>query len=136
MNLWIIGKNFMKLLTRKREFCNESNMEYFIDSDYSHKKRIRKDFEIKNLCEYHNFYLKSETLLPGDILGNFTEICLEIYELDPAKFLSFPGLTWQAAFKKYQIKLGLLTDIYMLLMLEERENVILSIDMQKLITNI
>ena len=103
-------------------------MENFTDSDYNHKKRIRKDFEIKNLCEYHNFYLKSDTLLLGDIFGNFTKICWEIYELDPAKFLSFPGLTWQAAFKKYQIKLELLTDIYMLLMIEERENVILSID--------
>ena len=38
-------------------------------------------------------------------------MCLEIYELDPAKFLSAPGLAWQAALKKTKVKLDLLTDI-------------------------
>ena len=38
------------------------------------------------------------------------EICLKIYELDPAKFLSDPGLAWQAAFKKIKRKLDLSTD--------------------------
>ena len=38
-------------------------------------------------------------------------MCLEIYELDPAKFLSAPGLAWQAALKKTKVKLHLLTDI-------------------------
>ena len=40
----------------------------------------------------------------------------EIYELDPAKFLSAPELAWQAALKKAKLKLDLLTDIDMLLM--------------------
>ena len=43
-------------------------------------------------------------------------MCLEIYELDPAKFLLAPGLAWQAALKKTKVKLNLLTDIDMLLM--------------------
>ena len=47
------------------------------------------------------------------------EICLEIYELDLAKFLSAPGLAWQAALKKTKVKLDLLTDIDMLLMIEK-----------------
>ena len=46
-------------------------------------------------------------------------MCLEIYELDPAKFLSAPGLAWQAALKKAKVKLELLTDIDMLLMVEK-----------------
>ena len=44
---------------------------------------------------------------------------LEIYELDPVKFLSFPELSWQAVLKKTKVKLDLLTDIYMLLMVEK-----------------
>ena len=44
------------------------------------------------------------------------EICLKIYELDPAKFHSAPGLAWQAALKKTKVKLDLSTDIGMLLM--------------------
>ena len=44
---------------------------------------------------------------------------LEIYELDPIKFLSAPGLAWQAALKKTKVKLDLLNDIDMLLMVEK-----------------
>ena len=43
---------------------------------------------------------------------------MEIYELDPAHFLSAPGLRWQAGLKKTRVKLELLTDIDMLLIIE------------------
>ena len=46
-------------------------------------------------------------------------MCLEVYELDPAHFLSTLGLAWQAIFKKTEVKLDLLTDIDMLLMVEK-----------------
>ena len=46
-------------------------------------------------------------------------MCLKIYEVDPEKFLSAPGLAWQASLKKTKIKLDLLTDIEMLLMVEK-----------------
>ena len=46
-------------------------------------------------------------------------MCLKIYKLDRAKFLSAPGLVWQGAFKKTKTKLDLLTDIDMLLMVEK-----------------
>ena len=46
-------------------------------------------------------------------------MCLEIYELDPIKFVSAPGLAWLAALKKTQVELDLLTDVDMLLMVEK-----------------
>ena len=42
-----------------------------------------------------------------------------MYQLDPAKSLSAPGLAWKAALKKTEVKLELLTDIDMLLMVEK-----------------
>ena len=57
-------------------------------------------------------------LLP-DVLENFRNICIKIYELDPAKFLSTPGLVWQDALKKTDVKLELLIDIDVLLMDEK-----------------
>ena len=59
-----------------------------------------KDFEIKNLGEYHDLYLKSDTLLLTDVFGDFRKIYLGIYDLDPAKCFSAPGLAWKAALKK------------------------------------
>ena len=65
------------------------------------------------------------------------KVCLEIYELDPARFLTAPELAWQAVLKKTKLKLYLLTDIDMLLMVEKGirgEYVTLFIDMQELIS--
>ena len=98
-----------------------------------HAKRVCKDFEIKHLCEYHFLYLKSDTLLLADVFKNFRKMCLKIYHLDLVKFLSAPGLAWQAVFKKTEVNLVLLTDFDMLLMVEKE---IRGGICQKLITNI
>ena len=63
--------------------------------------------------------LKSDTLLFADVFENFKKMCLEIYHLDSVKFLWDPGLTWEAALKKTEVKLELLTDIDMALMVEK-----------------
>ena len=44
---------------------------------------------------------------------------LETCELDPAHFLSAPGLTWQVCLKETKVKLELITDLDMLLMVQE-----------------
>ena len=68
---------------------------------------------------YHDLYLRSDVLLLAHVCENFRDMCLKIYELDPAKFFSAPGLAWQAALKKTGVELELLTDIDMLLMVEK-----------------
>ena len=60
-----------------------------------------------------------DTLLLVDAFKNFRNKCIGIYELDPAHFLSEPGLSWQACLKKTEVELELLTDIDMLLMVEK-----------------
>ena len=55
----------------------------------------------------------------ADDIENFRNTCLEIYELDPAKFFSAPGLARQAALKNSKPKLDLLTDIHMLSLVEQ-----------------
>ena len=55
----------------------------------------------------------------ADVFENFWNMCLKKYEIDPAKFLSAPGLAWKAALKNTKVKLDLLTGINTLLMVEE-----------------
>ena len=55
----------------------------------------------------------------ADIFEKFWNMCLEVYELDPAHFLSVPELVWQAALKKTKVNLDLLTDINMSLLVEK-----------------
>ena len=64
-------------------------------------------------------YMCKVTLLLADVFQNFRDMCIKEYELDPAHFLSLPGLAWQACSKKTNIELELLTDYDMLLMAEE-----------------
>ena len=67
-------------------------MENITDTDYAQSKRVCKDLERKNLGEYYDLHVKSDTLLLADVFENFRNMCLKIYEHDPAKFLSVPGL--------------------------------------------
>ena len=108
-------------LSEKGDFYSHLNMEDVTDADYAHTKRLCKEMtiEMTNLGEYHDLYIQSDTLLLADVLENFRNMCITIYQLDPAKFLSAPRLAWQAALNKTKVKLDLLTDINMLLMVEK-----------------
>ena len=106
-------------LPDKESFYSELNNEHITDEDYAHAQKVWDTFKIKNLGEYHDLYVQSDTTLLADVFENFRDKCIEIYELDPAHFLSAPGLAWQACLKKTQVELELLTDNDMLLMFEE-----------------
>ena len=80
------------------------------DTDYAHPKRVYKDFEIKSLGKCHGLYVQSDTLMLPNVFENFRNLCINIYELDSAKFLSPPGLAWQASLKKTKVELEHLTD--------------------------
>ena len=64
-------------------------------------------------------YVQSRTLLSVGVFENFRNMCLEIYELDPAHYIFAPGLAWQAALRKTKVKSNLLIDIDMLLMVKK-----------------
>ena len=51
-----------------------------------------EEFNLKSLGDYRDLYVQSDTLLLADVFENFRNKCIEIYELDPAHFLSAPGL--------------------------------------------
>ena len=93
MNIWKIGKNSMNNITwKKKEFDSHLNVEDITNKYYAHTKGVCKDFEIKNLGDYHNLCVQSETFLLANVFERFINVCLETYELNPAKFLSAPGL--------------------------------------------
>ena len=117
MDSW---ERFNETFPDKEAFYSKLNLEGITDEDYAHAQKVREVFEIKNLGEYHDLYVQSDTLLLADVLENFRNKSTEIYELDPAHFLSAPGLAWQACLKKSKVELELLTDIDMLLMVEKR----------------
>ena len=73
-------------LPDKKAFYSE-----FTDEDYTHAQKVFEELKIKNLGEYHDLYAQSDTLLHSGAFENFRNKYTEIYELDPAHFLSTPG---------------------------------------------
>ena len=119
MNNW---KRFNETsLPSIESFYSNLNMENIEDIDYRHRNNVFNKFKLKNLGEYHDLYVQGDTLLLADVFENFRNTCLKVYELDPAHFLSLPGLAWQACLKKTNVELELLTDydIRLILMVEE-----------------
>ena len=106
-------------LPSKESFYSNLNMENIDDIDYRHGNNVFNKFKLNKLGEYHDLYVQSDTLLLADVFENFRNKCLEVYQLDPAHFLSLPGLAWQACLKKTNIKLELVTDYDMLLLMVE-----------------
>ena len=106
-------------LPDKEAFYSNLNMEDITDVDYRHAKKLFKNLSNKNLGDYHDLYVQSDTLLLADAFENFRNMFVKVYELDPAHFLSVPGFAWQACLKKTEVKLELLTDGDMLLMVEK-----------------
>ena len=106
-------------LPSKKEFYSNLNMEDIDEIDYRHGNNVFKSFKLENLGDYHDLYVKSDTLLLADVFENFRDMCIKEYEIDPAHFVSLPGLAWQACLKKTNVELELLTDYDMLLMVEK-----------------
>ena len=79
-------------LPNKESFYSNLNMENIDDIDYRHGNNVFKIFKLKNLGEHHDLYVQSDTLLLAEVFENFRNNCTKAYELDPAHFLSLPGL--------------------------------------------
>ena len=106
-------------LPPKKAFYSNLNLENISDENYAQAQKVWKIFEIKNRGEYHDLCVQSDIFLLVDVLENFRNMCLEIYELDPTYFVSAPGLARQACLKKTGVKLELLTDYDMILRLKK-----------------
>ena len=94
-------------------------MEDVTNVDHRHGKRVFKSLNNKNLGDYHNLYLQSDTLLLANVFENFRNMCIKVYELDLAHFFVCTRISMARMFKKTKVELELITDPDMLLMVEK-----------------
>ena len=50
-------------LPDKKAFYNKLYLEDITDEDYTHAQKVFEEFNLKNLGEYQDFYVQSDTLL-------------------------------------------------------------------------
>ena len=66
------------------------------EEEYRHALRVCVEMKCKRFKDYHEIYLQCDVLLLADIFENFRETCHQNYGLDPANYVSAPGLAWDA----------------------------------------
>ena len=82
-------------------------------------EKIWDKFNVKNMGDYHDHYLKNDVLLLADVFEKFLDTCLKYYELDPCHYFSAPGLSWDALLKMTDVKLEKISDIDQYLFIEK-----------------
>ena len=103
-------------LPSKDAFRSNLYMSGVGDKEYKHACNVWREFRIRNMGEYHNLYLKTDTILLANVFESFRSACMGNYGLDPAHFYTAPGLAWRACLKKTEVRLELLLNPDMLLM--------------------
>jgi hypothetical protein len=77
------------------------------------------NFDIKNMGEYHDLYIKSDVIMLADIFENFRDMGLKYYTLDPAHYITTPSFAFDALLKMTNVQLELITDVDMYNMIEQ-----------------
>ena len=106
-------------LPQREDFYSLLTDNNISEDDYSHAKNVWNTFNLQNMGEYHDLYLKTDILLLTDVFENFRKTCLTYYKLDPLHYITSPGLAWDAMLKMTGINLELITDIDMQLFIEK-----------------
>ena len=75
------------LLPKKEVFYSNLNIYDIADIDYRHVNKVFKEFKLKSLGD---LYVQNDTLLLADVFENFRNMCIKVYEIDPAHFLTAP----------------------------------------------
>ena len=82
-------------------------------------KKIWNKFNMKNMGDCHNHYLKKDVLLLADVFEKLLDTCLKFYGLDPCHYFSSSGLSWDAMLKMTGVSLQKIVGIDMYLFVEK-----------------
>ena len=105
-------------LPDKSAFYNDITKEDLSDDLYAHAQKVWVNFNIKTLGEYHDLYVKCDTLSLCDVFEAFRELALNEYKLDPCHFYTTPGFAFNACLYKTNAKIELITCPSMYLFIE------------------
>ena len=82
-------------------------------------KKTKNEFNVKNIGDYHDHYLKKDVLLLADVFKKFIDTCLKLYRLDSCYYFSSPGLSWDAMLKMTGMRLEKIVDINLYLFIKK-----------------
>ena len=79
---------FDEEIPEKSEFFSSLTGEAISNEDYDRVHEICKEFELNNLGDLHDLYVKTDVLLLADVFENFRGLSMNFFKLDPCHFVS------------------------------------------------
>ena len=104
----LCARKYFYISTRDKKISEDGKISdgYVSIEDYMVCEKICDKFNMKNMGDYHDHYLKKDVLLLADVFEKFIDTCLKYYKLDSCHYFSSPGLSWDAMLKMNGTKLG------------------------------
>ena len=78
--------------------------------EWEHAKKVYERFACANLGDYHDLYLKTDTLILACVVEEFRSLCYTTYGLDSAHYFTCSHLSGDTFLKKCRADIELLTD--------------------------
>ena len=103
----------------KTEDDDENSDGHISFKDYLTCEKIWDKFDIKDMGDYHDHYLKKDLLLLADVFEMFFDTDSKFYRLDLFHYFSSSGLSWDAMVKMTGVKLEKISDIDKYLFIEK-----------------
>ena len=110
MNIWVILKSLKKNYQAEKSFISSLTGKIISCKEYEHFLKVWNKFIMKTIKDYHNLYLKCDSLLLGDVFEKFRNNSLKNNGLCPNHYLSTPALSLDAMLNMKKIKLKLISD--------------------------
>ena len=81
------------------------------DSDYEHAQFAWEKLGCRTMGDYHDAYLMADVCLLADVFENYRKTCMKHYSLDPAHYISAPGMSWDAFLRTTNVSIDLLSNL-------------------------
>jgi hypothetical protein len=100
----------MDKLPDAKTFFNDLTEDAIKDEVYQHALKVWDSFQIKNMGEWHDLYVRLDTALLADVMENTRRIMMESYGLEIGHYYSIPMVAWDALLKMTDVTLDHITD--------------------------
>ena len=93
------------MFNEQDKFYSSLSDESISDEDYRHAQTVRETFNCQTIGDYHDLYLQTDVLLLADVFENFRSTAMNTYGLDPARYYTLPGYSWDCLLKCTNVSL-------------------------------
>ena len=90
----LLAKKYFYSSAKDKKISDDGKISdaHISSEDYLTCEKIWNTFKMKNMDDYHDHYLKKDTLLLTEAFEKCIDTCLKYYGLDPCHYFSSPGM--------------------------------------------